>query len=51
MSVMALLLPLVISFVAAGLYALVAGAWAWRSFVAMWVFGFVLLIGPVVIHA
>ncbi len=51
MSVFAILIPLVISALAAIVYALITGGWGWRGFVAMWAFGFLLLILPGVVHA
>lgn len=50
MSVLSILVPIVIAFVAAGLWSLVTGAWSWRAFVAMVVFGLALLLLPLVIH-
>ena len=50
MSVLSILVPVVIAAIAAALYAIVAGAWAWRSFAAMWLFGLALLLLPLVIR-
>lgn len=50
MSALAFLVALVIAAIAAGLHSLVSGAWAWRSFVAMLLFGLALLLLPAVIH-
>lgn len=51
MSAIAFLIAVVIALVAAGLHALVTGTWDWRSFVGLWLFGIILLIGPQFIHA
>jgi hypothetical protein len=51
MSVFAILIPVVIAFIAAGLRSLVLGAWAWRSFVADFVFALAILLLPGFIHA
>lgn len=50
-SLMAILLPLVISFLATLAWALISGSWTFRSVSAMFAFGFLLLWLPSVIHA
>ena len=51
MSVIGILVALVIAAIAAGLWSLVSGAWAWRSFAAMFIFALALLLLPGFIHA
>jgi len=46
MSVLAIVVPLAVSAIATIVYALITGGWGWRGFVAMWAFGFLLLILP-----
>lgn len=40
----------VIAAIAAGVWSLVTGAWSWRSYVAMFLFGLLLLLLPQFIH-
>lgn len=51
MSAIAFIIAVVIAAIAAGLYALISGAWSWRAFAAMLVFGLALLLLPQFIHA
>jgi hypothetical protein len=50
MSVTSLLVAFVIAGIAAGLHALISGAWSWRSFVALWVAFVALLVLPGVVR-
>ncbi len=51
MSALAILVPVVIALIAAGLHALVTGGWDWRGFVALFVFALAILLLPGFIHA
>ncbi len=50
MSVLSLVVPLVVAALAALAWCAIAGSWAWRAFVAMWVFGVLLLLLPLVVR-
>lgn len=50
MSALAIVVAAVIAGIAAGLHALISGAWDWRAFVALWVAFVALLVLPGVIH-
>ncbi len=51
MSILSIVVPLAIAAIAALVHALITGGWGWRGFVAMWAFGFLLLILPGWVHA
>jgi len=50
MSVLAILVPVVVAALAALLWCAIAGSWTWRAFVAMWAFGVLLLLLPLVVR-
>ncbi len=50
MSVLLLLVPVAIAGIAALVWCAISDSWAWRSFVAMWAFGLLILVLPLFVH-